>query len=285
MIIHANAKINLTLDIIGSREDGYHELKTVMQSVALCDEIELSKNKKPNIEISCNRWDVPLDSSNTVYKAAKLLLEYAGISDMGVRIFIRKVIPSQAGMGGGSADAAAVLVGIRNLFCLDVPDDKLYEMAAQIGADVPFCLHGGTCLCEGIGENMTVLPPLPECYLLICKPVVGVSTAHAYAESDKYPQEEGFMSENMTEALLGGSISAVCESVGNRFDDILHIPEVQIIKSIMCENGALVASMTGSGSAVFGIFTDYDNMSSASKYLFDCGEIFMTKPVTSVNEQ
>ncbi len=283
MIIKANAKINLSLDIVGTREDGYHELSTVMQSVSLCDEIELSKNKTGEIKLSCNRRDVPVDNRNTAYKAAKFMLEYAGIKDMGVNIFIRKLIPSQAGMGGGSADAAAVLKGMVTLFDIDIPPQKLFDIAAQIGADVPFCLKGGTCLCEGIGEVMTELTPMPDCAVLICKPPVGVSTAVAYQESDKYPQEYGFYSEGMVNAIENRDIDAICDSVGNRFDEVLHIPEVQIIKSIMLENGAKTASMTGSGSAVFGIYTDADSLFAAKAALKECGEVFITEPVSLVN--
>lgn len=283
MIIKANAKINLSLDIVGTREDGYHELKTVMQSVGLCDIIELSKNKTGDIKLSADRRDVPTDNRNTAYKAAKLMLEYADIKDMGVNIFIRKNVPSQAGMGGGSADAAAVLRGMIALFDIDIPEGKLLDMAAHIGADVPFCLKGGTCLCEGIGEVMTKLPDMPDCMLLICKPPVGVSTVFAYQEADKYPQEDYFMSPDMIEAIKASDIDEIANCVGNRFDEILHIPEVQIIKSIMMDNGAKTASMTGSGSAVFGIFDNTDKLNNARAALVGCGEIYVTAPVTQIN--
>lgn len=284
MIVNANAKINLSLDIVGVREDGYHELKTVMQSLDLCDEIHLSKNKTGEITLTCNRRDIPTDRKNTAYKAAELMLEYAGIKDMGVNIFIKKEIPSQAGMGGGSADAAAVLSAMKELFAIDITDEELYDMAVHIGADVPFCLHGGTCLCEGIGEEMTVLSDLPDCEILVCKPPVNVSTGRAYEEADKYPQDDGFMTPAMVEAVNSGDMDAVCDNVSNRFDEILHIPEVQIIKSIMSGNGALAVSMTGSGSAVFGIFEkDYD-MAEVVSMLKGCGDIFKTRPARIVNK-
>ena len=283
MIIKANAKINLSLDIVGTREDGYHELRTVMQSVGLHDVIEMSKNKSGDIKLSCDRREIPTDNRNTAYKAAKLMLEYAGIKDMGVNIFIRKNVPSQAGMGGGSGDAAAVLRGMIALFDIDIPDDTLYDIAARIGADVPFCLKGGTCLCEGIGEVMTELPDMPVCKLLICKPPVGVSTVYAYQEADKYPQEDYYMTPDMIEAINARDIDEIANCVGNRFDDVLHIPEVQIIKSIMLENGAKTASMTGSGSAVFGIFDDEDKLNSARSALEDYGSVFVTEPTNNVN--
>ena len=283
MIIKANAKINLSLDIVGTREDGYHELRTVMQSVGLHDVIEMSKNKSGDIKLSCDRREIPTDNRNTAYKAAKLMLEYAGIKDMGVNIFIRKNVPSQAGMGGGSGDAAAVLRGMIALFDIEIPDDTLYDIAARIGADVPFCLKGGTCLCEGIGEVMTELPDMPVCKLLICKPPVGVSTVYAYQEADKYPQEDYYMTPDMIEAINARDIDEIANCVGNRFDDVLHIPEVQIIKSIMLENGAKTASMTGSGSAVFGIFDDEDKLNSARSVLEDYGSVFVTEPTNNVN--
>ena len=205
------------------------------------------------------------------------------MKDMGVNIFIRKNVPSQAGMGGGSGDAAAVLRGMIALFDIDIPDDTLYDIAARIGADVPFCLKGGTCLCEGIGEVMTELPDMPVCKLLICKPPVGVSTVYAYQEADKYPQEDYYMTPDMIEAINARDIDEIANCVGNRFDDVLHIPEVQIIKSIMLENGAKTASMTGSGSAVFGIFDDEDKLNSARSVLEDYGSVFVTEPTNNVN--
>ena len=283
MVVHANAKINLTLDIQRKRSDGYHDLSTVMQSLDLCDSIELSKNRTGEIIITSNKRAVPTDSTNIAYKASKAILDYAGITDMGVNIHIDKVIPMEAGMGGGSADAAATIVGIINLFSLQITESVLMEIATGIGADVPFCLMGGTCMCEGIGEEITRIPPMPQCDILICKPPVGVSTPFAYDESDKYPQEDNFMTPYMLEALDTGDIVSVADCISNRFDDILHIPEVQIIKSLMRENGAINASMTGSGSAVYGIFNDDVGMLRVAEMLKEYGEVFLTKPTAAVN--
>ena len=283
MVVRANAKINLTLDIQRKRSDGYHDLSTVMQSLDLCDSIELSKNRTGEIIITSNKRAVPTDSTNIAYKAAKAILDYAGITDMGVNIHIDKVIPMEAGMGGGSADAAATIVGLINLFSLQITESVLMEIATGIGADVPFCLMGGTCMCEGIGEEITRIPPMPQCDILICKPPVGVSTPFAYDESDKYPQEDNFMTPYMLEALDTGDIVSVTDCISNRFDDILHIPEVQIIKSLMRENGAINASMTGSGSAVYGIFNDDVAMLRVAEMLKEYGEVFLTKPTAAVN--
>lgn len=284
MIVRANAKINLTLDIKRKRSDGYHDLSTVMQSLSLCDMVELSKNKTGEIIITSNRRTVPTDSSNTAYKAAKAIMDYAGINDMGVNIYIEKIIPMEAGMGGGSADAAAVVLGMINLFSLEITESVLMEIATGIGADVPFCLYGGTCVCEGIGEELTRVASMPDCSILVCKPPVGVSTPEAYDESDKYPQEDNFMTPYMVGALDSGNIEEVADCISNRFDDILHIPEVQIIKSLMRENGAINACMTGSGSAVYGIYNDEVSVLNAADLLKEYGEVFLTKPIGTVNK-
>lgn len=276
--INANAKINLTLDIKERREDGYHTLDTVMQGITLCDEIDLTKRKDGKIRLTSNKMNVPLDESNTAYKAAKLMLDYCGISEMGVNIHIVKNIPDKAGMGGGSADAAAVLKGINELFRLDIPMADLIKLGVKIGADVPFCLVGGTRRCMGIGEIMSDLPKMPMCTLLICKPEVGVSTAEAYSQSDKFPQEDYYLTPYMEAALKSGDMEQICENIGNRFDDVLNIPEVQIIKAIMLENKALNASMTGSGSAVFGIFDCEESAKTAAKFLTDLGLCFICEP-------
>ena len=280
MLINAYSKINLTLDITRKRSDGYHDISTIMQSIALCDEIELTKNKDCKIKISCNKRGIPVDERNSAYKAARALLDYCNITDMGVNIFINKAIPVEAGMGGGSADAAAVLMGMNKLFDLQLTESVLVDIAAGIGADVPFCLVGGTKRCEGIGDVMRDVTPLPECFILICKPPIGVSTALAYSESDKYPQDGSFMTPLMEKALETRDLNKIVEYIGNRFDDILQIPDVQIIKSLMNEYGAIKSSMTGSGSAVFGIFTDEIKIKEAYNILKPYGDVFITKPLT-----
>jgi len=280
MIINAHAKINLTLDITRKRSDGYHDISTIMQSISLCDELELAKNKDGKIKISCNKRGIPTDERNSAYKAARAILDYCNITDMGVNIFINKRVPVEAGMGGGSADAAAVLMAMNKLFDLQLTESVLVDIAAGIGADVPFCLLGGTKRCEGIGDVMKDVSPLPDCLILICKPPVGVSTALAYSESDKYPQDGSFMTPLMEKALETGDINKVTECIGNRFDDILQIPDVQIIKALMNEYGAIKSSMTGSGSAVFGIFTDEIKIQEAYEIITNYGDVFITRPMT-----
>lgn len=285
MIIKANAKINLTLDITGVRADGYHDLSTVMQSLKLADTLEINERDDCEIKLYCDKEGIPTDSKNTVYKAAKKLLDFTK-TDKGVDIKINKLIPSEAGMGGGSADAAAALEGLKTLFGLDISDEDLYEIAASVGADVPFCLHGGTCLCEGIGEKMTALKSLPDCKILICKPPVGVSTGKAYAETDKNPQTVFGKTEKMTELLSSGkaNISDICDQISNRFDEVLAIDEVQRIKERMLDFGAISSCMTGSGSAVFGIYQSNFNFSDEIiDSLKELGEVFVTEPCERVN--
>ncbi len=280
MDIKAYAKINLSLDILNKRDDGYHLLDTVMQSVDLYDIISLSKNKNCKINISSNIFGLPTDKKNTAYKAARLIMDYYKITDMGVNIHIHKNIPSQAGMGGGSADAAAVISGMFKLFDLEADEKIQLEIATKVGADVPFCLIGGTKRCEGIGEIISSVPKLCDCNILICKPSVGVSTPKAFEICDKFPQQKShFSTAGLIKALETGDLSEICDNFGNRFDDLLQIPEVQIIKSIMKVNGALNALMTGSGSAVFGIFDSIEKALMAKEALKNHGELFCVKPL------
>ncbi len=282
MLLKAYAKINLSLDIINKRPDGYHNLDTVMQTVSLYDTIDLTKNKDSKINLGCSRINLPIDRHNTAYMAAELMLEHCKEKCLGVNIHICKNIPSEAGLGGGSADAAAVINGMNKLFELNLTNEELVKIGARVGADVPFCLNIGTARCEGIGEIISTVDKMPDCHILICKPPVGISTAEAYRASDKFPQDGEFMTESVVDSLKTNDINTVAENISNRFDEIMCVSEVQVIKSIMTENGALGACMTGSGSAVFGIYTDEEVMKASAKILQDVGEVFMCKPLNSV---
>lgn len=284
MIVKANAKINLTLDITGVREDGYHDLSSVMQSIDLADTLEITEREDGEIKLYCDKEEIPTDSRNTVYKAAEKLLKFAGIQK-GVNIKINKLIPSEAGMGGGSADAAATLAALKALYKIDISDEELYKIAASVGADVPFCLHGGTCLCEGIGEKMTEVGAMPSCTIIVCKPPVGVSTGKAYSETDKNPQKLFGKTEKLCEILnlKNKNLTDVCTQISNRFDEVLEIDEVQQIKRKMLETGAVAACMTGSGSAVFGIYDENSKTSEITDSLKAYGEVFVTEPCECVN--
>ena len=185
MKVKAYAKINLTLDVTGKREDGFHTLDTVMQSVSLYDELELARVDEPGVHLLCSKEYLPVDTKNTAYRAAQYFLERCGLREEGVSISIRKRIPSRAGMGGGSADAAGVLRGLDELYSTKLGIPALMELGAQVGADVPFCVHGGTCRCTGVGDILEPVPAMPDCFLLICKPPAGMRTPRASALIDR----------------------------------------------------------------------------------------------------
>ena len=251
MIVSAFAKINLSLDIVGKRNDGYHLLKTVMQTVDLCDEISIEKSSE--ISLTASEKDVPTDSTNTAYKAAQNFFEFAKINS-GAKIHIEKHIPSQAGMGGASADAGAVIYALDKLYDTNLSKEDLLKIGLSVGADVPFCMLGKTALCEGIGEIITPLKSIPDCYIVLCKPESGVSTKSAYLSYDN--GECGATS--YTDNLLNNfdSLSGIASNLKNVFEDLCSNPEIDIIKMQMKSAGALGCCMTGSGSVVFGIFDD-----------------------------
>ncbi len=247
----APAKINLSLDILGKREDGYHDLRMVMQSVSLCDTLRMEKAE--GIHLFCREEEIPLDERNTVWKAAEIFLRETGFP--GVRVELEKAIPSQAGLGGGSADAAAFLRGANRLYQAGLSPEKLREMGKQVGADVPFCVEGGLALAEGIGDRLTSLPPMPDCRILLCKPLAGVSTAAAYAQADQRPFRQQGYTKDVLRALETGSLSDIGRALGNDFQELCCLPEVEAIRKEMLAGGAAGALMSGSGSAVYGLFS------------------------------
>lgn len=253
MRVNAYAKINLTLDFAGRREDGYHLLRMVMQSISLHDSLTLKKGDS-GIRLYCRRADVPCDQSNTVYKAVALFYAFCGRIPA-IDIKIEKKIPSQAGLGGGSTDAAAVLHALNQMEHTNYSLETLCKIGVQVGADVPFCLFGGTALAEGIGEKLTALAPLPHCSLVVCKPPVGVNTGKAFAKADSLGVSGNF-TEPMLQAVRTGAIPAIAAALGNDFERVTELDEVTEIKQRMLASGALGACLTGSGSAVYGIFEE-----------------------------
>lgn len=251
--ITAHAKINLSLDIIGRRADGYHELDTVMQSISLADTIYLAKTGDTTVSVHCDNLDLPQGRDNIADQAARAYFQAARLPVHGVSIDIKKRIPSQAGLGGGSADAAAVLFGLGLLFG-ELPQDILRETGASVGADVPFCLLGGCCRAKGIGEQLSPLPLLPDCTILVVKPAVGMSTAAAYAAYDRLPAGQPPHTEAMVSALHGGDLAEIGTAVDNVFAKTVSIPTVETIRSTLRTAGATGACMSGSGTAVFGLF-------------------------------
>lgn len=278
--LKAAAKVNLILDMTAVLQNGYHSIYTVMQSVGIYDEITLSVNDSGIISLTCNDKDMPLDNRNTAYKAAQFFFEHINDNIHGVEIDITKVIPSQAGMAGGSSDAAAVIVGLDRILGTKLSVDELYAIGKKVGADVPFCITGGTRLCLNIGEVMAKLPDLPECYMVIAKPDQGVSTKEAYANYDsaewiRHPDNEGFLF-----AATQSDLKTMCQKAANVFEQVVEVQDRVKIKSIMRNHNAKLAMMTGSGAAIFGIFeNEKDAHVCAQELRKNFANIFETIPV------
>lgn len=251
------AKINLGLDVLGKRENGYHDVRMVMQTVYLYDNITIEKKAEPGISLEANLHFLPVDEHNIAYKAAQLLIEEFDIKE-GVSIKLQKHIPVAAGLAGGSSNAAAVLHGMNRLFELQLSTKDLMERGVALGADVPYCVMRGTVLAEGIGEILTPLPPMPRCFVLIAKPPISVSTQTVYEALDagaivEHPDIDGIIA-----GLDAGDIDQVASHMGNVLEDVTisQYPVIEQIKDIMKEAGAVNAMMSGSGPTVFGIFRD-----------------------------
>lgn len=265
LVLNAKAKINLYLDVTGKRADGYHLLETVMHTVSLCDTVTLTKTGRNGIEISCSDPLIPCNEKNIAYKCAAAFFDKTGISSGGVSIDIIKRIPSQAGMGGGSADGAAVLTGLDRLFETGLSEGELISIGARIGADIPFCIKGGCGYCTGIGEIIEPLPAIGGC-VLIGKGKAGISTAEAFGKIDSLGSGIGITG---IKKIFGNvsSLTDIAPFCRNIFDDVTSLEEVTDIKRIMTENGAVCSAMTGSGSAVFGLFESENVASKAQEVL------------------
>lgn len=255
--LRALAKINLGLDVVRRREDGYHEVRMIMQTISLHDRLSLRRCKENSISIKTNLSYLPTNENNLVYKAALLLKEEFNIQE-GVSIHLDKHIPVAAGMAGGSSDAAATLVGLNRLFELGLTDKELMERGVRLGADVPYCILGGTALSEGIGEVLTPLPKLPDCYILIVKPPMHVSTKFVYENLhlDTLPSHPDI--DGMTEAIRNGSLEGVCSRMENVLESVTlsQYPVIKELKELLLSAGAKNSLMSGSGPTVFGIFTE-----------------------------
>ncbi len=265
MQLKALAKINLGLDVLRKREDGYHEVRMIMQNVHIYDQILLTKQQEKGIQVKTNLYYLPVNENNLVYKAAKLLMDEFEIPG-GLSIDLKKYIPVAAGMAGGSSDAAAVLFGVNRMYELRLSLEQLMERGVKIGADVPYCIMRGTALSEGIGEILSPLSPMPPCYILVAKPGISVSTKFVYEnlranELTEHPDIDGMM-----KALEVQDLQALtaCMKDGNVLETVTaaHYPVIQKLKDLMVHYGALVSLMSGSGPTVFGIF---DNRQAAKK--------------------
>ena len=271
--LKARAKINLGLDVLGRREDGYHDVRMVMQTIGIYDRIIITKIPEDEIRIKSNLYFLPVNENNLMYKAAKLLKDKCGYSG-GVDIDLNKFIPVSAGLAGGSSDAASTLFGINKLFDLSLSMQELMDIGVEIGADVPYCVMRGTALAEGIGEKLTPLDPLPRTWILIAKPPINVSTKLVYESLDmngvdKHPDIDGLL-----DAIKRKDIHGVCGCMGNVLENVTVplYPVINSIKNDMLEHGAINAMMSGSGPTVFGIFPDEKTTLECQAYLKRKGE-------------
>ncbi len=314
----AYAKVNLSLDIVGRREDGYHLVRMVMQSLDIADDLVFERLDTPKIEVLLNGnvgdgsemnseatsgdknlGRVPLDEDNLIYKVARLMLEqhvWKRQPDAGVRITLTKNIPIAAGMAGGSSDAAATFRGINELFEVSLLDKDLMDMGVTLGADIPYCIMGGTALSEGIGEELTRLPELPDCYFLVAKPPISVSTGEAYGGYDKLISEieasEDKGKKKVKSPDVDGQVDAIysgdLQGVADRFLNVLEYvtaenhPEIKELERIMLEGGAINSMMSGSGPTVFGMYDSLEAAEASYRKIVDekkANQVFITKAV------
>ena len=278
----AYAKLNLTLDVLGKREDGYHDLQSVMQTISIRDDIEIDVGTGKPWRLLCSDETLPTDERNLAWKAADVFCRTMNRDPDGLEIRIVKRIPSGAGMGGGSADAAAVLRALNRHYGEPLSVLALAEMGAQVGSDVPFCVLGGTAMVEGRGERLRKLPDMPDCIFVVCKPDFSVSTPELYEKIDRVAIPQRPDNRAMETALLAGDLGAVAENLCNVFDPVVtseHL-ELNYIKSICHSYGALNQQMTGSGSAVFAILPNFEYAAVVCNMLKDnYPKVFIAKPV------
>ena len=278
--VEAPAKINLTLDVVGRRDDGYHLVETVMQAVDLCDRVTVRRTDKPGaVSLLCDDARVPDGPDNTAVRAAAAFFAACGLPNPGVEIGLRKRIPLQAGLAGGSADAAGTLVALDRLMDTRMTAAELCAVAETVGADVPFCVLGAAAYAEGIGTILTPLPSLPDCAVVIAKPLDGVSTAEAYRLVDRAALTRRPHTGAAVDAVCAGDLAAVAHGLCNVFEEALALPEVAAIGQVMREHGTLGCRMTGSGSAVFGLVDNEEAARRCAAALRrDYDEVFQCRP-------
>lgn len=275
---YAYAKLNLTLDVGEKRPDGYHELRSVMTSASLCDVLDVEKEK--GITLTCDRADLPADGRNLAVKAAETFFAETGIAG-GCHIHLEKHIPSEAGLGGGSSDAAAVLRALRILYAPELSEEELETLGARVGSDVPYCVRRGTALCRGRGESMTDLPAMPGCHYVIVKPREAFSTGAMYGAIDAQNPARRHTTDNLITGLAHGDLQAVAANLYNTFEAV--VPENSAVwsaRQLLLRSGAVNAMMSGSGSAVFGIFASASQARSAYEAMQGKDwQVFLCEPV------
>lgn len=264
--LKALAKINLGLDVVRRREDGYHEVRMIMQTILLYDRLDIKRTQEPGIQIQTNLSFLPVNENNLIYKAAKLLMDEFSITD-GVSVKLDKRIPVAAGMAGGSTDAAAMLIGVNRLFSLGLTKRQLMERGVQIGADVPYCIMRGTALAEGIGEALSPLPPMVKCPVLIAKPAISVSTKFVYQNLKLDDTTIHPDIDRLIDDIKAKNLHDIAAHMGNVLETVTipNYPVIDEIKKHMLSNGAVGAMMSGSGPTVFGLFDDEDTAKKAYK--------------------
>ena len=290
MRLKALAKINLGLDVLRRKEDGYHEVKMIMQTISLHDQIHMRKIEEDEIRIRTNLYYLPNNENNLAYKAAKMLKDEFHIPG-GVSINLKKEIPVAAGMAGGSSDAAAVLFGMNKMYELKLSMQELMDRGVKLGADVPYCIMRGTALAEGIGEKLTKLPAMPKCHILIAKPPINVSTKFVYENlhaNDMKPEDHPPV-DAQVEALKEGDLEKLVANMGNVLERVTvpEYPVINEIKQLMLDAGALGSMMSGSGPTVFGIFTSYTKAKEAYEKIEQSGlskQIYLTTPYNHKEE-
>ena len=280
--VKAPAKINLTLDIVGKRPDGYHDVAMVMQTVSLYDTVTVERldGDAEEIEVSCPAYpDVPVDDSNIVCKAVRAFCRYTECKPVPLRITIDKVIPTQAGLAGGSADGAAVVLALNQLYETHLKMDEMAQICSRFGSDVPFCLLGGTMLATGTGTTLKKLASMPKCFIVLCKPEVSVSTAQAYAACDARPPKGFLYTDELIKRLYSRDIRGLSTCLYNEFEQVMELPVINEIKKTMLKSKALGASMSGSGSAVYGIFLNEKKAQECVNILKEnYDKVFLTQP-------
>ena len=280
--INAPAKINIGLDVLRRREDGYHEVKMIMQSIRLFDRLTLEKTDKPGIHLTTNLSFLPVNEDNLVYRSAKMLMEEFHISG-GLNIHLDKRIPVAAGMAGGSTDAASCMLAMNRLYDMGLSKRQLMRRGVKLGADIPYCILKGTALSEGIGEKLSTVPKMPDCYILIAKPGIHVPTRFVY---DNLVLDENTVHpdiDQMIRAMKARDLQTLCALMGNVLETVTipaH-PEIASIKQCMMENGAIGSLMSGSGPTVFGIYDDADAAEQTAEKLKASGlanQVYVTLP-------
>ena len=265
--VKAYAKINLMLDIVNRRNDGYHDLFMIMQSVGVYDTVTVTENKSKSISITCNIDDIPLNNKNIAWKAAEAFFEATKKKNKGININIVKRIPHAAGLAGGSADGAAVIVALNKIYNTELSEAELCKIGVKIGADVPFCITGGTLVAQGIGDVLSKVKPLRKCHILLAKPDFDVNTAFAYKQFDLFGKTHTPDKLGMLCAMQSRDLDAICSKMENVFEQFIEVPNRINIKEVIKNNNAKGFCMSGSGPTVFGIFENKEDAVKASEEL------------------